>query len=78
VENWDNLDPEIEEKLRKWRKKLAQEKGVPAFVIMHDKTLKAIACAKPTSCDELLGIKGIGKGFVENHGASVLKMVGAV
>ncbi len=77
VENWDNLDPEIEAKLRQWRKKLAQEKGVPAFVIMHDKTLKAIACYRPASCDELLGIKGIGKGFVENHGASVLKMVGA-
>jgi superfamily II DNA helicase RecQ len=48
---------------------------VPAFVIFNDRTLQAIACAKPTSLAALLQIKGAGPKLVEKHGAAILQVM---
>ncbi|HEY3450038.1 MAG TPA: DNA topoisomerase 3 [Myxococcales bacterium] len=69
------VDPVVEQRLREWRGKLAKAKKVPAFTILHDKTLKAIAGAKPTSPAALLRIKGIGPKLAEKHGAEILGIV---
>ncbi len=68
-------DPALEERLRQWRRKLAKARGVPAFVILNDKALQAIACAKPTSLAALLQIKGAGPKLVEKHGAAILQLM---
>ena len=49
------------ERLRELRKKLAAERGVPAYVIFGDTTLRALARAYPTRLSELGGITGIGE-----------------
>jgi superfamily II DNA helicase RecQ len=69
------VDPAIEERLRKWRGSLAKARRVPAFTILHDKTLRAIAGARPASAAELLRIKGIGPKLAEKHGAEILGIV---
>src|SRR5450830_831912 len=48
------------EKLREWRRDLAAEHGVPAYVIFHDATLKEIARVRPGTVRELGGISGVG------------------
>ena len=53
-------DPQLFERLRQLRTELAEEEGVAAFVIFHDKTLKAIAGHKPVTPAALLEIPGIG------------------
>lgn len=47
-------------RLRELRKRLADERGVPAYVIFGDATLRELARAYPTRIDQLDGITGIG------------------
>ena len=49
------------ERLRVLRKKLADERHVPAYIIFGDTTLRALAHYYPTSVDQLEGIPGIGE-----------------
>jgi ATP-dependent DNA helicase RecQ len=68
-------DPQLFERLRQLRTELAEEEGVAAFVIFHDKTLKAIAGHKPVTPAALLEIPGIGALKVERYGRRVLEVV---
>ena len=51
-------DDRLVEALTAWRTELSSEKGCPAYVIMHQKTLLKIAQTKPSSKEELLAIDG--------------------
>jgi ATP-dependent DNA helicase RecQ len=68
-------DPQLFERLRQLRTELAEEEGVAAFVIFHDKTLKAIAGHKPVTPAALLEISGIGALKAERYGRRVLQVV---
>ncbi len=68
-------DPQLFERLRQLRTELAEEEGVSAFLIFHDKTLKAIAGHKPVTPAALLEIPGIGALKAERYGRRVLKVV---
>jgi superfamily II DNA helicase RecQ len=68
-------DPTLEERLREWRRALAKARGIPAFVILTDRTLRAIASAKPASLAGLLEVNGIGPKLAEKHGAAILELV---
>ena len=48
-------------RLRELRKKLADERGVPAYVVFGDATLRQLAREYPTRLDQLEGITGIGE-----------------
>lgn len=48
------------EHLRQLRRKLAQEKGVPPYIIFSDKTLEEMAAVKPTNELEMSAISGVG------------------
>ena len=56
------------EKLRGLRKGLADELGVPAFVVFHDTTLRQMASEMPRSRADLLRIKGVGKEKLQRFG----------
>jgi ATP-dependent DNA helicase RecQ len=68
-------DPQLYERLRQLRTELAEEEGVAAFVVFHDKTLKAIAGYKPVTPAALLEIPGIGALKAERYGRRVLEVV---
>ncbi len=61
------------ERLRQWRAELAREQGVPAYVILHDKTLREVAARQPVSQAELLEISGIGEAKAARYGAALLE-----
>ena len=63
------------ERLREWRKATARSLGVPAFRIMTDRAMAAIAAAEPASEDALLRVSGVGPKFVERYGRTVLRLV---
>ena len=56
---------------------MAREHNLPAFVIFHDSTLRAIAALMPRSLDDLDGVSGIGQKKREAYGAEVLRVVSA-
>jgi ATP-dependent DNA helicase RecQ len=61
------------ERLRAWRAELARQQGVPAYVILHDKTLREVAARQPGSLAELLEISGIGEAKAARYGAALLE-----
>jgi len=61
------------EALRGWRATTAREQNVPAYVIFHDSTLRAIAEAAPDDLDELARVPGIGATKLERYGDAVLE-----
>ncbi len=61
--------------LRDWRRELAHSKGIPAYQILHDKTLEALAQRRPRNRNELLEIKGIGPKKAENFGPALLELI---
>ncbi|HRH80139.1 MAG TPA: DNA helicase RecQ [Thiobacillaceae bacterium] len=66
------------EALRDWRRRQAEEKGVPAYVILHDATLKTIAARRPASLEQLADIAGIGARKLESYGEALVALVAAV
>lgn len=61
--------------LVEWRRNLARASGVPAYVIFHDATLRAVAQHRPTDRAGLRALPGIGPVKVERHGDAVLALV---
>ncbi len=63
--------------LREWRTAEAKRLHVPAFVVLHDRTLRAVALARPASVAQLLAIDGIGPAKAERFGVAILKLCAA-
>jgi DNA helicase-2/ATP-dependent DNA helicase PcrA len=68
-------DPVLLESLKQWRASAARAAGVPAYVLMHDTTLAAIAEARPADTAELLGVPGVGPVKSERYGQALLEVV---
>ena len=70
-----DLSPEQEavfERLRAWRGATAKEQGVPAYVVFHDATLRAVAVTGPTTLGELAAINGVGESKLAKYGEGIL------
>ena len=65
----------IYEALKAWRSQVAREHGLPAYVIFHDASLRAIAEQAPQSAAALTGISGMGEKKREAYGQAVLRVV---
>ncbi|MDO8372085.1 MAG: RQC domain-containing protein, partial [Polaromonas sp.] len=61
-------------RLKAWRAEVAREHNLPAFVIFHDATLRAIAERAPQSTADLEGISGIGVKKLDAYGSEVLRV----
>jgi superfamily II DNA helicase RecQ len=65
----------VEKALRDWRLAEAKRREVPAFRILSDKALQAIAADKPATTRELLEIPGIGARIAEQYGAQIFRIL---
>ncbi len=68
-------DLRLFESLRALRKQLAQQSGVPPYVIFGDATLAEMSRKRPRNEMELLGINGVGQVKLERHGSAFLKVI---
>ncbi|NTW40182.1 MAG: DNA helicase RecQ [Cellulomonadaceae bacterium] len=68
-------DAGLFEQLKAWRAGVAKEQGVPAYVVFHDATLKAMAQQKPRSLGDLAGVSGVGAAKLERYGAAVIEVL---
>jgi len=69
------FDQKLFEILRKQRKQLADEFGVPPYVIFSDKTLIEMATYFPLSPDSLLAMHGVGRVKSQKYGALFLDSI---
>jgi ATP-dependent DNA helicase RecQ len=63
---------ELREYLREWRRAMAKEKSVPAYIVLHDSSLEEICRRPPKFLGELLEIPGIGERKAEVYGQLIL------
>jgi ATP-dependent DNA helicase RecQ len=63
------------EALRALRRSLADEAGVPPYVIFHDATLREMAAARPATLQQLSQISGVGSRKLDAYGAAFLSVV---
>jgi ATP-dependent DNA helicase RecQ len=68
-------DGALFERLRALRRRIADARGVPAYLVFHDSTLHAIAAARPSDDAELLAIPGLGPRKLAAFGAALLEVV---
>ncbi len=71
------VEPAAIEALRQWRRREAARRSVPAYVVLHDRTLAALAAARPSTLDALSEIPGIGPAKLEAYGRDLLALFGA-
>ena len=69
-------DSALREKLWTWRRELAKELSVPAYVILHDSTIDELCRLAPSTIGELMEVQGIGEKKAERFGKGILKVIG--
>lgn len=74
-DSWKGVDRELCEALRKLRRELARERGVPAYIIFGDATLRDLARKIPSTPSALLLVSGIGMKKLENYGEQILDII---
>ena len=70
-------DPTLIGSLRAWRSEVARQRGVPAYVVLHDSTIDGIAASRPTTPGQLRNIPGIGDKKLEHYGDELIALVKA-
>lgn len=67
-----DVNSELREYLRDWRRTAAKRQGVPAFIVMHDTSLDELCRLRPRSPQELRRISGFGERKVELYGKEIV------
>ena len=67
-----DVNEEMMDFLREWRRNKAKEKGVAAFIVLHDSSLEALCRVQPKTREQLLKVSGIGEHKAELYGAEIL------
>jgi ATP-dependent DNA helicase RecQ len=68
-------DEALFEKLRSLRKRLADERAVPAYIIFTDVTLREICRVYPVTAEQFAGITGVGEAKLKAHGELFLREI---
>jgi len=70
------VSPQVVEALKVWRRAEAQRRRVPAFRILTDRAVHALAASRPRTEVDLLNVPGIGPTIVQKYGQEILGIVG--
>ena len=71
----EGVDPELLARLKQWRTEEARRQGMPPYVVFHDRTLVAVAAARPADRDALRHVPGIGPAKLERYGDALLALL---
>jgi ATP-dependent DNA helicase RecQ len=68
TDNWEGVDRGLFEELRKLRTALANEHGVPPYVVFGDAALRDMARRRPSTLDAFLEVRGVGERKRDDYG----------
>jgi len=71
----EDIDVALWEALRECRRKLAEEQGVPPYVVFHDRTLQELCVSLPETMSQFSDIGGVGERKLEKYGAIFLEVI---
>ncbi|MEM6344456.1 MAG: DNA helicase RecQ [Bacteroidota bacterium] len=75
VEDFKTYDTELFGRLKKLRKKVADERSIPPYVVFQDPSLEDMASKYPISIDEFQNITGVGRGKASKFAAPFIKLI---
>jgi ATP-dependent DNA helicase RecQ len=75
VASWEGVDRGLFDHLRQCRRRIAEERGVPAYVIFGDATLRELARIRPTTPQLLRTIHGVGERKLADPGPVFLAAI---
>lgn len=68
-----SVNEELREFLREWRRNVARDKSIAAFLVLHDTTLDELCARQPRTTQELRQISGMGEKKCEMYGPDILR-----
>lgn len=69
----DSTEAQLYERLRLWRLKKARERGVSAYLVLTNRSLREVVKRRPQDLASLGFVFGFGPLKVENHGPGLLE-----
>lgn len=69
-EGWEGVNKDLFEELRQLRRKLAEERGVPPYIVFNDATLRDLSRVRPSNLEAMKRISGIGEAKLKEYGAT--------
>ena len=75
--SWEGVDRELFDSLRTLRREVAEERGVPAYVVFSDATLRDMARLRPGSPAALLNVRGVGERKLADLGERFIQHIAA-
>ena len=73
---WPEPDDELRRVLLAWRSEAARQSGLPPQMLLHDATVEALACLRPSTMEGLLAIPGFGPVKAARYGPVLLDFLG--
>jgi ATP-dependent DNA helicase RecQ len=73
--SWEGVDRELFEALREVRRKLAEERQVPPYIIFNDSTLRQLAAMRPSTSERMRTVSGIGDAKLRDFGERFLVVI---
>lgn len=74
-DNWEGVDRGLFEELRKLRTTLANEHGVPPYVVFGDAALRDMARRRPSTLDAFLEVRGVGERKRDDYGDAFITAI---
>lgn len=71
----EGCDQQLFELLRILRKQIAQEQGIPPYVVFSDRSLHDMASIVPRSAETMLSVSGVGETKLERYGRRFLRLI---
>ncbi|TCO77090.1 DNA helicase RecQ [Chromatocurvus halotolerans] len=71
----EDIDITLWEALRECRRQLAEEQGIPPYIIFHDSTLQAMCLQRPRSMAAFGKLPGVGTRKQEKYGDAFLQVI---
>lgn len=71
----DDINVELWESLRECRRQLAEDQGVPPYVVFHDRTLQELCLTLPETMSQFGNIGGVGERKLNKYGAIFLAVI---
>lgn len=69
------LDPELFAMLKDLRKKVAKQRGIPAYAVFQESSLEQMATVYPISLEELQQVQGVGAGKARKFGKEFVELI---
>jgi ATP-dependent DNA helicase RecQ len=74
-DSWEGVDPGLFEELRQLRRNLAQQRGLPAYVVFGDASLRDMARKRPSTAAGFLRVNGVGETKLQQYAEVMLDAI---